>query len=141
MNFENLMNAYVARHQLGSLDYDDNSCQLIIDDQIEVTCLQANGQFCIYCDFARLPNDSHPREELLLRLLEKNLALLANERISLCIDPDQQTLAIYSYASMNGLTVGGIEELIATIGNYHEYYLQWVEQNSAPAHPGMMMMP
>lgn len=141
MNFENLMNAYAARHQLGSLDFGDNSCQLMIDDQIEVTCLQANGQFCIYCDFARLPNDSRPREELLLRLLEKNLALLANERISLCIDPDQQSLAIYSYASMSGLTVGGIEELIATIGNYHEFYLQWVEQSSAPAHPGMMMMP
>ena len=141
MNFENLMNAYAARHQLGSLDYGDNSCQLMIDDQIEVTCLQANGQFCVYCDFARLPNDSRPSEELLLRLLEKNLALLANERISMCIDPDQQSLAIYSYASMNGLTVGGIEELIATIGNYHEFYLQWVEQSSAPAHPGMMMMP
>ena len=141
MNFENLMNAYAARHQLGSLDYSDNSCQLMIDDQIEVTCLQANGQFCIYCDFARLPSDSRQREELLLRLLEKNLALLASERISLCIDPDQQTLAIYSYASMNGLTVGGIEELIATMGNYHEFFLQWVEQSSVPAHPGMMMMP
>lgn len=141
MSFENLMNAYAARHQLSSLDYSNNSCQLVIDDHIEVTCLQAHGQFCVYCDFARLPNDSRPREELLLRLMEKNLALLANERIALCINPDQQTLAIYSYAPMNGLTVGGIEELIAAIGNYHELFLQWVEQSGAPSHPGMMMMP
>lgn len=141
MSFENLMNAYAARHQLGSFDYSDNSCQLIIDDRIEVACLQANGQFYIYCDVARLPSDSRQREDLLLRLLEKNLGLMASERISLCIDPDQQTLAFYSYAPMNGLTVGGIEELIATVGNNHELFLQWIDQSSVPANPGMMMMP
>lgn|GEM_PF-6393336 len=141
MSFENLMNAYAARHQLGALDFSDNGCRLMIDDRIDVTCLQANGQFYVYCDFARLPDDNYQREALLLRLVEKNLPLLANERISLCIDPDRQTLAIYSYAPMSSLTVGGIEELIATVGNNHELFLQWAEQSSAPAHPAMMMMP
>ncbi len=141
MSFEKLMNAYAARHQLGSLDFSDNNCQLMIDDHIEVSCLHANGQFYIYCDFASLPKENRQREELLLRLVENNLPLLANERISLCIDPDRQTLAIYSYASMNSLTVGGIEELIATIGNNHELFTRWTEQNSAPVNPAMMMMP
>lgn len=141
MSFEKLMNAYAARHQLGSLDFSDNNCRLMIDDHIEVSCLHANGQFYIYCDFASLPEDNRQREDLLLRLVEKNLPLLANERISLCIDPDQQTLAIYSYAPMNSLTVGGIEELIATVGNNHELFSRWAEQNSAPANPAMMMMP
>ena len=141
MSFENLMNAYGARHQLGALEFGDNSCRLMIDDRIGVTCLQANRQFYVYCEFARLPEDNRQREALLLLLVEKSLPLLANERISLCIDPDRQTLAIYSYAPMNSLTVGGIEALIATLGNNHELFLQWTEQGSTPVHPAMMMMP
>lgn len=142
MSFENVMNAYAARHQLAQLDNENNKFMLTVDDRIDVACFQANGRFYAYSTLTRLSEDNSQREELLARLMEKNLGLLATQRVSLCIDPDDNSLAIYVSAPLKNLSVGGIEESIAALANNYELFLQWVGQSDSPSSDhSMMLMP
>ena len=142
MSFENLMNTFAARQQLGRLEYNNNQFFLTIDNRIEVSCFQANGRFYVYGVVAKLPEDDRKREELLTTLLEKNLVLMATERVSLCIDSEQNVLAIYTSASLKGLNLGGVEESIAMLANNFELFLQWTGQSAPPPpSPSMMLMP
>lgn len=142
MSFENLMNAFAARQQLGPLEYKNNQFFLTIDNRIEISCFQANSRFYVYGVIAKLPEDGFKREELLTSLLEKNLALLATERTSLCIDPEQNALAIYISVSLKDLNLGGVEESIAALTNCFELFLQWTGQSAPPPpSPSMMLMP
>ncbi|WP_422448431.1 MULTISPECIES: CesT family type III secretion system chaperone [unclassified Endozoicomonas] len=139
MSFEQLMNSYAARQQIDELEYENDRYSLLVDGRIEVACFQANGRFYAYSIIARLPGDNSKREELLIRLLGKNLALVAHERVSLCIDPDVDALALYASAPIKSLNVDGIEEVIAALANNHALFVNWVEQ-SAPPGPAMMFM-
>ncbi|WP_175404540.1 CesT family type III secretion system chaperone [Endozoicomonas atrinae] len=141
MSFENLMNSYAARQQIGPLEYENDRYTLVVDDRVEVACFQANGRFYAYCIISKLPEDNSKREELLIRLLEKNLALVAFERVSLCIDPDENALALYASAPIKSLSVGGIEEAIVALANNHELFVKWVGQSAPPSGSAMMLMP
>ena len=141
MSFENLMNSYAARQQIGPLEYENDRYTLVVDDRVEVACFQANGRFYAYCIISKLPEDNSKREELLIRLLEKNLALVAFERVSLCIDPDENALALYASAPIKSLSVGGIEEAIVALANNHELFVKWVGQSAPPSGTAMMFMP
>ncbi|MFK0573437.1 CesT family type III secretion system chaperone [Endozoicomonas sp.] len=142
MSFENLMNAFAARQQLGQLESKNNQFFLTIDNRIEVSCFQANGRFYVYGIVASLPEDELKREELLTTLLEKNLVLLATEPVSLCIDSEQDSLAIYISVPLKDLNLGGIEESISTLANNYELFLQWTGQSAPPPPPpSMMLMP
>ncbi len=142
MTFENLMNAYAARQQMQPLEYENNKFKLTVDDRIEVACFQANGRFYAYSTITKLTDDNSKREQLLMMLLEKNLALLATERVSLCIDPDENALAIYISAPLKNLSIGGIEESIAALANNYEHFLKWAGQSAPPPPaPSMMLMP
>lgn len=142
MSFENLMNAFATRQQLGPLEFNNNQFLLTIDNRMEIACFQANGQFYVYGVVAKLPEDDAKRAELLTSLLEKNLALLASERVSLCIDSDENALAIFLSTPLKDLNLGRIEECIETLSNNFELFLQWAGQSTPPPPtPSMMLMP
>ena len=122
MSFEHLMNLYAARQQIDGLEYENNRYNLVVDDRLEVACFQANGRFYAYSVIARLPGESSQREELLAGLLEKNMALIAFERVSLCIDPDEHALALYASAPLRSLSVDVIEEAIVALANNHALF-------------------
>ncbi|MGB1271472.1 MAG: hypothetical protein ACPG5T_05315, partial [Endozoicomonas sp.] len=84
MSLETLMKTFVAQKQMGELEFSSNRFYLTVDAQMEVACFQANGKFYVYGVIAELPEDARQREELLKGLLQKNLALLMSERVSLC---------------------------------------------------------
>ncbi|USE39025.1 CesT family type III secretion system chaperone [Endozoicomonas sp. SCSIO W0465] len=138
MSFEKLMNSYAARQQMGALEYENDRYALVVDDRLEVACFQAHGRFYVYSIISKLPEDNGKRQDLLMGLLEKNLALVAAERVSLCIDPDENALAVYVSAPIRSLSVDVIEEAIVALANNHALFVKWVGQ-SAPS-PGSAMM-
>ena len=144
MSFKNLMNSYAARQQMELLGCENNKCTLTIDGRVEVSCFQANGRFYAYSVITKLPVDNNKRESMLVGLLERNLALLTTQRVSLCIDPDENVLGVYISASLKNLNVDLIEELIAALANNYELFLTWAGQGggtSVQSPPAMMLMP
>ena len=141
MSFEHLMNLYAARQQMGKLEHENDRYSLVVNDRVEVACFQANGRFYVYSIIAKLPKENSKREELLIRLLEKNLALVAYERVSLCIDPDENALALYASAPLRSLSVDVIEEAIVALANNHELFVKWTGQSAPPSGSAMMFMP
>lgn len=141
MSLETLMKTFAAQKQMGELEFRSNRFYLTVDSQMEVACFQANGKFYVYGVIAELPEDVRQREELLKGLLQKNLALLMSERVSLCIEPEQSVLAIYLCRPMQGLNVDSIETSIATLVNNFELFLKWAHQNNMSPPSSFMMMP
>ena len=139
MNFENLMNALASRRQIESLEYKNDQVRLTIDGKINISCFQANGFFYASCHITRLPEDLAQREDLLKILLEKNMVVIGQVQVSLCLDLDGKSLVLYVSAAMNGLTLGSLEEHIAALTNIHDYYSQSVSQ-STPLPPSSTMI-
>ena len=141
MSFDNLMQSFANQQQLGELEVRDNRYYFTIDSQMEIACFQANGKFYVYGVVAMLPKDGQNREVFILDILQKNLALLMTERVSLCIEPDQDALAIYLCRPLQGLNVDVVEEAIATLVNNFEMCIKFATsgQLSRPAHPSMFM--
>ena len=141
MSFEQLMNSYAARQQMGELESENEQYNLVVNDQIKIACFLANGRFYVYSIIAKLPEENSKREELLTRLLKKNLALVAYERVSLCIDPDKNALALYASAPAKSLSVDVIEQTIAALANNYELFVQWLDQSAPSPGSAMMFMP
>ena len=141
MSFDNLMQSFASQQQLGELEVRDNRYYFTIDTQMEVACFQANGKFYVYGVVALLPKDGRKREEFLLNILQKNLALLMSERVSLCIEPDQDALAIYLCRPLQGLNVDVVEMALATLVNNFEMFIKFAssKQLSRPTDSSMFV--
>lgn len=142
MSFENLIQSFAAQQQLGKLEFRDNCFYFSIDTQMELACFQANGRFYAYGVIAMLPTETQKRETLLKDILQKNLVLLMSERVSLCVEPDSDRLAVYISQPLQGMTVESVEKAVATLANNFEVFLRLAaqEQLAPPASP-MMLMP
>lgn len=142
MSFENLMQSFAKQQNLGKLELRENRFYLTIDTQMEVVCFQANGKFYAYGVIAMLPSDDQKREQFLQDMLQKNLALLMSERVTLCVEPDSDVLAIFLTRPLQGLTEDKIEAAIATLANNYELFLRLAGQEQlAPPSSPMMLMP
>lgn len=142
MSFDNLMQSFASQQQLGELDIKDNRYYFTIDSRMEIACFQANNQFYVYGVISMLPKDAGKREAFLLDILQKNLALVMTERVSLCIEPDQDALAIYLCRPLQGLNVDTVEQAVATLVNNFELFIQLASaEPSANSAPPPMFMP
>ena len=143
MDIDRLMTAFAERQQLGTLTKTNNQYEVIIDQRMAVQCFQSHGRFYAYSVFHKLPNDDNAREALLEKLLKRNMQLLAEEPIFLCIDEEQDALALYCRLPMGNLTVLDIEEQIGAMANYIEVFLQWCgeTQTLPPVAPQGMVVP
>ncbi len=141
MNFENLMNALASRQQVGPFEYKDDQFRFTIDGKMNISSFQANGRFYAYCKVTRLPEDAVQREDLLKIFLERNMVVLEHERVSLCLDPDGKSLAVFVSSPMSGLTLGVLEDHIAALANIYDYYSQGAGQSTLPPpSPSMLML-
>ena len=143
MSFKNLMQSFASQQNLGTLDFHDNRFHITVDTQMEIACFEANGLFYVYGVIAMLPRDEYKREQFLQDILQKNLALIMSERVSLCMEPDVDVLAIYLSRPMQGLNEDIIEKAIATLCNNYELFLKLASQEQLPPPPSspMMLMP
>ncbi len=141
MSFDKLMQSFADQQQLGELEVRDKRYYFTIDSEMEIACFQANGKFYVYGVVSMLPRDSQKREDFLLNILQKNLALLMSERVSICIEPNENVLAIYLCRPLQGLHVDVVEEAIATLTNNFELFLSIASAESVPkpASPSMFM--
>lgn len=141
MSFNNLMQSFANQLGLGGLDIKDDRYYLTIDSHMEITCFQAKSKFYVYGVVSMLPKDVGKREAFLLDILQKNLGLLMTERVSICIEPDEDVLAIYLCRSLQGLNVDVIEEAVATLVDNCELFIKIASsrQLAKPDQPPMFM--
>ncbi|WP_067517761.1 CesT family type III secretion system chaperone [Endozoicomonas ascidiicola] len=142
MGFDQLMKDFAARQQLEELEPQNNRYTMTIDKNMEVSCFQANGRVYLYGALQELPLDIQKREELIKKLLERNLMLMASERVSLCIDDEINVLALYSSSPVNGLSLGLLEDQFSEFTNNYELYKNVIGGNrQPPPSTAMMLMP
>lgn len=141
MSFDNLMQSVAERNAIGKLDFRNNRYYLTIDGRIEVACFQAGGKFYLHGILAKLPSELSGQQDLLTRLLQKNLGLAMTQRVSLCMEPETEELALSTTRTALGLTEDIIEECLAEFANNYEYFLGLMVQDSQlmPASPVMIM--
>ena len=141
MSFDNLMQTVAERNAIGKLDFRNNRYYLTIDGRIEVACFQTGGKFYLHGILARLPTKPSEQQELLTTLLQKNLGLAMTQRVSLCMEPETDELALSTTRSALGLTEDIIEECLAEFANNYEYFLSLMvrDTQSMPASPVMIM--
>ena len=141
MSFENLMKSVANRNNLGNLDVRDSRYYITIDSHMEVASFQANGKFYLYGVLASLPENSKDRDDLLHKLLQKNLGLAMTQRVSLCAEPDSDVLALYLTRPLQGLNEDVIEESLGEFANNYDYFLSLVSEEVLvmPSMPTMIM--
>ena len=141
MSFDNLIQSVANRNSIGKLDFRNDRYYLTIDGRIEVACFQSKGKFYLHGILASLPPKPDDQQKLLTELLQKNLGLMMTQRVSLCMEPDTDELALSTTRSALGLTEDIIEESLAEFANNYEYFLGLMVQDTqpAPVSPVMIM--
>ena len=141
MSFDRLMQSFANQQALGELEIRDDRYYFTIDTNMDVACFQANGKFYVYGVISMLPKDHQKRETFLLDMLQKNLALMMTERVSLCIEPEEDVLAIYLCRPLQGLNASEIEKSVATLVNNLELLIQLAHSDplSKPSPPSLLM--
>ncbi|MDP0588353.1 MAG: CesT family type III secretion system chaperone [Candidatus Endonucleobacter bathymodioli] len=141
MSFENLMKSFARQNNLEEIDFRDNKYHLILDGITRVTCFQANGDCYFHGILAPLPEDSSAREDLLVRLLKTNLALMQSQRMSLCIEPDGRNLGLYLTRPLRGLDETMLTSALVEYVNGFEVFKKEVDRDDFQMFSGMMMLP
>ncbi len=142
MSFDNLMQSFASQNDLGELDFRDNKYYLMLDNAIDVACFQANGNCYIHGMLAPLPVDKAGQEDLLIRLLKRNLSLLYNQQVSLCIEPDGKELALYLVRSLQGFDEVELEKALVEYVTSFEFLKEEIDQQGPlPGSAPMMFMP
>lgn len=141
MSFDKLMESVARKHKMGELKFLDNRYHLTIDGRMEVTSFQANGKFYLHGIICQLPKQSKDQQDLLLRLMQKNLGLAMTQRVSLCMEPDSDTLALTMVRPLQGLDEEGVEDCMSEFANNFEFFLNLANQETLamPAMPTMIM--
>lgn len=141
MSFDNLIKSVAERHSMGRLVFRDNRYYISIDGHIELACFQANGKFYLHGILAKLPSKTDDQQKLLKTLLQKSLGLAMTQRVSLCIEPDTDELALSLTRPAIGLNEEVVEEAFAEFANNFEYFLTLVNQETLamPSMPVMIM--
>lgn len=142
MSFDRIMQSFAHQKAMDTLEYHDNKYHLTLEDSIEVSCFQANGCCYIHGLLTAMPADEGDGETLLVELLNASLALAYSHRLSLCLEPDGQHLAVCLVRSLQGFDALELDKALIEFAHGYELLQQICDQPrlDSPSGP-MVLMP
>ena len=129
MEFDELINELSNKYNLDlkKNEQEEEGYYVTIDDSWVVQFFQAKGNLYLMGMIGELPDAEEKKNELLKKLLQQNLGLIKDNRVVLCLEPDNEVLYAYTLNPMKQITLEELEEDFSNRVNFVEYFSQFVE--------------
>ena len=108
-------------------EQEEEGYYVTVDDSWVVQFFQAKGNLYLMGMIGELPDAEENKNELLKKLLQQNLGLVKDNRVVLCLQPDDEVLYAYTLNPLKELTLEEVEENFSNLVNFVEYFSQFVE--------------